>query len=78
MESDEAVDLSVLTNGIPLNPLPEYDPSAGLDPSVPHAPIRVPNLSKEEKKVFLFLIELIYFFISALFSYKILIPSKYI
>ena len=51
MESDEAVDLSVLTNGIPLNPLPEYDPSAGLDPSVPHAPIRVPNLSKEEKKV---------------------------
>ena len=56
MESEEAVDLNVLTNGPPLNPLPDYDPSAGPDPSVPHAPIRVPNLTKEEKKVCIFLI----------------------
>ena len=40
--------LRVLCSGLPLDPLPALRPR---DPSVPHAPIRNPNLSREEKKV---------------------------
>ena len=38
-----------LTKGIPLDPLPAAVLSR--DPSVPHAPKRTPNLTKEEFRV---------------------------
>lgn len=43
-------DLSILKKGIP-DPLPQHDPEAPLDPSVPHAPPREVRLDPEEKKV---------------------------
>lgn len=39
--------LKFLCSGLPLDPLPPRRPR---DPSVPHAPVRHPNLSLEEKK----------------------------
>eukprot|EP00004_Rigifila_ramosa_P017062 TRINITY_DN4113_c0_g1_i1.p1 TRINITY_DN4113_c0_g1~~TRINITY_DN4113_c0_g1_i1.p1 ORF type:complete len:692 (-),score=165.56 TRINITY_DN4113_c0_g1_i1:62-2137(-) len=38
-----------LPRGLPLNPLPP--PSLDRDPSVPHAPVRVPNLTEKETKL---------------------------
>ena len=40
--------LTELCAGLPLDPLPPLRPR---DPSLPHAPVRTPNLSSEEKKV---------------------------
>ncbi|XP_004068534.1 urocanate hydratase [Oryzias latipes] len=40
--------LKEICNGLPLNPLP---PNRGRDPSVPHAPIRTPNLTAEEERL---------------------------
>jgi urocanate hydratase len=40
--------LQSLTLGIPVSPLPPKQP---LDPLVPHAPIRNPNLNANEKKI---------------------------
>lgn len=37
-----------ICSGLPLDPLP---PNRGRDPSVPHAPIRTPNLTAEEERV---------------------------
>ena len=48
LESD--VDLAVLRGGIPLEPLPDFDPDAKLDPSVPHAPARLHRLEPHEMK----------------------------
>ena len=42
--------LDELARGLPLDPLPPA-PSMELDPSVPHAPIRHPNLTVAEEKV---------------------------
>ena len=44
------VDLAVLRGGIPLDPLPAFDPDAPLDPSVPHAPARLHRLEPHEMK----------------------------
>lgn len=46
----QASQLASLAAGIPLNPLPGAPPS-DRDPTVPHAPKRVPNLSTEDKKL---------------------------
>ncbi|XP_066553776.1 urocanate hydratase [Amia ocellicauda] len=40
--------LMELCGGLPLNPLP---PNRGRDPSLPHAPIRTPDLSEQEEKL---------------------------
>ncbi|XP_058259038.1 urocanate hydratase [Hemibagrus wyckioides] len=40
--------LKELCGGLPLDPLP---PNRGRDPNVPHAPIRTPNLTAEEKRL---------------------------
>ncbi|KAL0978342.1 hypothetical protein UPYG_G00169290 [Umbra pygmaea] len=40
--------LKDLCSGLPLNPLP---PNQGRDPDVPHAPIRTPNLTREEERL---------------------------
>ncbi|XP_064154534.1 urocanate hydratase isoform X1 [Anguilla rostrata] len=40
--------LKELCAGLPLDPLP---PNRGRDPSVPHAPIRTPNLSQQEERL---------------------------
>lgn len=41
--------MSQLSDGIPLNPMPQ--PTTERDSSLPHAPIRNPNLSLANKKV---------------------------
>lgn len=43
-----ATSLTELCGGLPLDPLP---PLRSRNPSLPHAPVRTPNLSPEEKKV---------------------------
>ena len=48
---EQEVDLSILKKGIPCDPLPQWDPEAPLDQSVPHAPPRPAKLDPEEKKV---------------------------
>ena len=40
--------LQTLCQGLPLNPLP---PRRQRDESVPHAPVRTPNLNPEEERV---------------------------
>ncbi len=40
--------LKVLCGGLPLDPLP---PTRARDPSLPHAPVRTPQLTPDEKKV---------------------------
>lgn len=40
--------LKELCGGLPLNPLP---PNCGRDPSMPHAPVRTPNLTAVEERV---------------------------
>uniref|UniRef100_A0A8B9RFM5 Urocanate hydratase n=1 Tax=Astyanax mexicanus TaxID=7994 RepID=A0A8B9RFM5_ASTMX len=40
--------LKKLCGGLPLNPLP---PNNGRDPSMPHAPVRTPNLTAEEERL---------------------------
>ncbi|GAA6071584.1 urocanate hydratase [Tachysurus ichikawai] len=42
------INLKELCRGLPLDPLP---PNHGRDPDVPHAPIRTPNLTAEEKRL---------------------------
>ncbi|XP_043979297.1 urocanate hydratase [Gambusia affinis] len=41
-------DLKELCSGLPLDPLP---PNRGRDPNVPHAPVRTPDLTAEEKRL---------------------------
>lgn len=43
-----ATGLTEICGGLPLDPLPPLRPR---DPSLPHAPVRTPNLSHDEKKV---------------------------
>jgi len=43
--------LSVLANGIPLDPLPPAVDIRALDSTVPHAPVRTPQLSAAEFKL---------------------------
>ncbi|KAL2091216.1 hypothetical protein ACEWY4_013479 [Coilia grayii] len=40
--------LKEICSGLPLDPLP---PNRGRDPSVPHAPVRTPNLSPEQERL---------------------------
>ncbi|CAB1315045.1 unnamed protein product [Coregonus sp. 'balchen'] len=40
--------LKELCSGLPLDPMP---PNRGRDPSVPHAPVRTPNLTPEEERL---------------------------
>lgn len=40
--------LKEVCSGLPLDPLP---PNEGRDPSVPHAPVRAPDLTAEEERV---------------------------
>lgn len=50
-EEVTAMAMSTLTEvcaGLPLDPLPPYRPR---DPSLPHAPVRTPQLSSDDKKV---------------------------
>lgn len=42
-------DLRAICAGLPIDPLPEPRPER--DPSIPHAPVRNPCLSQDEKKV---------------------------
>ena len=43
-----SLSLTELCSGLPLDPLP---PPRSRDPSLPHAPVRTPDLSPAEKKV---------------------------
>lgn len=45
---DRMSSLKDVCSGLPLDPLP---PNQGRDPSVPHAPVRAPNLTAEEERV---------------------------
>ena len=44
----EMATLTELCAGLPLDPLPPY---RAPDPGLPHAPVRTPSLSPEDKKV---------------------------
>lgn len=46
--ADRMSSLKDVCSGLPLDPLP---PNQGRDPSVPHAPVRAPNLTAEEERV---------------------------
>ena len=45
---DRMSSLKEVCSGLPLDPLPA---NRGRDPSVPHAPLRTPNLTAEEERV---------------------------
>uniref|UniRef100_H3BZ80 Urocanate hydratase n=1 Tax=Tetraodon nigroviridis TaxID=99883 RepID=H3BZ80_TETNG len=45
---DRMSSLKDVCSGLPLDPLP---PNQGRDPSVPHAPVRAPNLTAEEERL---------------------------
>lgn len=47
-KADRMSSLKDVCSGLPLDPLP---PNRGRDPSVPHAPVRTPNLTAEEERV---------------------------
>lgn len=47
-KADRMSSLKDICSGLPLDPLP---PNQGRDPSVPHAPVRAPNLTAEEERV---------------------------
>ena len=52
--SNNMSSLKEICSGLPVNPLPELRPR---DDTLPHAPVRTPNLTVAEEKVFPYLMQ---------------------